>query len=72
MIEEQEEQTHAPTVESWAKKKKSDPFLVAAARGLKGWVPTSEVSEADFDKALQDAGNVQLGDRSKPAPEGAE
>jgi hypothetical protein len=60
------EQNQAPTVEKWAKDKKADPFLVAAARGLRKWLPNTEVSEADFERALQEAGNVRLGDRAKP------
>jgi hypothetical protein len=60
------EQNQAPTVEKWAKEKKADPFLVAAARGLRKWLPNTEVSEAQFDEALREAGSVQLGDRAKP------
>lgn len=47
--------------EAWAHAKSTAPWLVAAARALRGWPAGREVSELQFDEACAEASEGQLG-----------
>lgn len=47
--------------EEWVAEKKPAAWLAAAGRAHRGWAIGREVTEADFDAALKDAGAVVIG-----------
>jgi hypothetical protein len=47
--------------ETWADAKKPAVWLIAAARAMRGWAIGREVTEAEFDDAIQAAGSIALG-----------
>lgn len=49
------------TVEEWRQLKRTSAIAFAAAQGLMGWVVGAEVSEGDYDQAIDDAMNVRIG-----------
>lgn len=49
------------TVEAWQEKKKAPAHALAAARVLQGWAEGRQVTEADFEKALDNALNLRVG-----------
>jgi hypothetical protein len=49
------------TVEQWQELKKTPAIAFAAAKGLMGWVVGAEISEGDYDQAIDDAMNVRIG-----------
>lgn len=49
------------TFEAFAEEKKPAAWKAAAARAMRGWPIGFEVTEAEFEKALEDAGEIVLG-----------
>lgn len=53
------------TYEQWTEAKSPPRWLAAAARALRGWAVGKEVTEAEFDSAVQAAAGVKLGAETK-------
>lgn len=52
------------SVEHWAKLKGTEAWRVAAAKAHNGWAPHgAEVSETEFDLAVEEAGNHRISSR---------
>jgi hypothetical protein len=47
--------------EIWAAEKKPAPWQANAARAMRGWAIGREITEAEFDDAIQAAGQVAIG-----------
>ena len=47
--------------EAWVAAKQPEAWRAAAARAMRAWAIGREVTEAEFDQALADAGAVQIG-----------
>ena len=54
-------ETRRKPYEEWVALKQPAAWLAAAGRALRGWAIGKEVTEADFDAALHDAGAVAIG-----------
>jgi hypothetical protein len=47
--------------EAWVEAKRPEAWRSAAARAMRGWAIGREVTEAEFDEALEAAGAVRIG-----------
>jgi hypothetical protein len=53
--------------ETWVEAKKPPAWLAAAARAMRGWPIGREVTEQEFDDALEAAGQVAIGYELTPS-----
>lgn len=54
-------ETGLKPIEYWCASKKMDPAIMAAVKAVKHWGIGKEVSEADFDEAVDMTLNLKIG-----------